>query len=144
MGDLCRAIVDEARSAHPDRVIELAIDDDPKASLDHDRFGQVVANLVANGLAHGSATAPLSIAVRRVDGDVEVSVHNEGPEIPADLVPHLFEPFRRAEGKPRARGLGLGLYIAERIVVAHGGRIDVESSATHGTTFRVRVPTVQS
>jgi signal transduction histidine kinase len=63
-------------------------------------------------------------------------VHNVG-EIPAETLPHLFDPFRFGSGKG---SLGLGLWIVQQIVVAHGGSVDVESSATTGTCFRIRLP----
>ena len=69
-------------------------------------------------------------------------VHNHGPPIPKAALPGIFSPFKRIpEGEqPRSGSLGLGLYIAERVVTAHGGRIDVRSSAEAGTLFTVRLP----
>jgi phosphoserine phosphatase RsbU/P len=79
-----------------------------------------------------------------VDGtgdDVFLKVCNQGPPIPADVIPILFEPFRRGVAEDRSpRGLGLGLYIAQQIVQAHTGTIGVESTAELGTTFTVRLP----
>jgi signal transduction histidine kinase len=70
-----------------------------------------------------------------------LSVHNEGLPIAPDQLPLLFEPFRRNTARSeRSKGLGLGLYITEQIVRAHGGRIDVTSTEAHGTTFRVVFP----
>jgi signal transduction histidine kinase len=70
-----------------------------------------------------------------------VTVHNEGPPIPAELLPVLYEPFTRgARATASRRGLGLGLFIVKQIVVAHGGTIGVESAADIGTTFTVRLP----
>jgi signal transduction histidine kinase len=68
-------------------------------------------------------------------------VRNQGPAIPPDLLPLIFEPFRRGPPRPGSRpgGLGLGLYIAHHIVLAHGGKIGVESSE-EGTVFSVRLP----
>jgi signal transduction histidine kinase len=70
-------------------------------------------------------------------------VHNLGPALAPDTLPHLFEPFWRGESARLRDGLGLGLYISHRLVEAHGGRIDVRSSAEEGTTFTVTLPTAQ-
>jgi signal transduction histidine kinase len=69
-------------------------------------------------------------------------VHNAGPQIAPELIPALFEPFRRGAGRDgtRLRGLGLGLFIVRQIVLAHGGDVSVESTATDGTTFIVCLP----
>ena len=87
--------------------------------------------------------SPISIMVRGITDDVEVAVHNFGPVIPANQVHQIFNPLHRIEGdKPVAprENLGLGLYITERIVAAHGGTIRVESSEDKGTTFTIRLP----
>jgi signal transduction histidine kinase len=68
---------------------------------------------------------------------------NQGPAIAPELIPALFEPFRRGAGardSSHARGLGLGLYIVRLIVTADGGGIGVESTVEHGTAFTVRLP----
>ena len=75
-----------------------------------------------------------------------MTVHNDGSPIPTELLPHIFEPFRRAarlEPRRPARpstNLGLGLHIVREIVDAHGGTIDVSSTITDGTTFAVHLP----
>jgi signal transduction histidine kinase len=101
----------------------------------------VVSNLVANALAHGAADQPVEVTIAG-DHDVTLSVRNRGPAIPPELVTTIFEPFRRGPGveRSRTRGLGLGLYIADQIVRAHGGAISVDSTDERGTLFTVRVP----
>jgi signal transduction histidine kinase len=70
-----------------------------------------------------------------------VEVHNEGPPIPAELLPRIFEPFRRAtDGGHPTPGLGLGLFIVQQIAHAHGGRVEVRSTRADGTTFTLRLP----
>ena len=68
---------------------------------------------------------------------------NAGPPIPREVLPHIFEPGRRGppgRGRKESSGLGLGLYIVQQIVLAHGGEISVRSSAEEGTTFTVSLP----
>ena len=94
-----------------------------------------------------SAAAPFGTMVdaMRVLSDVVLAVHNGGTPIPREALPTIFEPLvrgARREGQPprRAGSIGLGLYIAREIVIAHAGTIDVNSSAESGTTFTVRLP----
>jgi signal transduction histidine kinase len=84
---------------------------------------------------------PVRVVAAPVADGVRVEVRNDG-EIPVELLPVIFEPFRSgADERPRTEGLGLGLFIARAIVRAHKGNIGVESSAA-GTTFRLSLPRV--
>ena len=71
---------------------------------------------------------------------MEITVRNRGEPIAPPLLPLLFEPFFRAQGGASREGLGLGLFIAKELVVAHHGRINVSSTAEDGTRFSVAVP----
>jgi phosphoserine phosphatase RsbU/P len=71
---------------------------------------------------------------------VSLAVHTAGAAIPADLLPSVFEPPARAQEESTARSIGLGLFIARTIVLAHGGDIQVSSSTGTGTTFTVVLP----
>jgi signal transduction histidine kinase len=99
---------------------------------------------VGNAINYGDPLVPITIDVREQGPDVIVDVHNEGPAISEALQKELFSPFRRGDRDNRktaeTAGLGLGLYISREIVVAHGGDLDVRSSSTEGTTFRVKLP----
>jgi len=120
----------------PARTVNVIRESDPELSGDTDRLSQLVENLVSNAIKHGTGEITLRIAG---DGThVNLSVHNMGTPIPAESIPTLFEPFRRAT--PRAGGFGLGLFIVDRIARAHGGTVSVSSSETEGTTFAVRLP----
>jgi sigma-B regulation protein RsbU (phosphoserine phosphatase) len=80
------------------------------------------------------------VGVERIRGSAVITVQNGGPAIPPEFLPRIFEPFHRPADQIRSTGLGLGLFIAERIVVAHGGKIDVRSNEREGTTFTIRLP----
>ena len=104
-------------------------------------MSQTITNLVGNAIAYGERGAPVDIAIEGDGRDVELKVHNHGPPIPAELMPVLFEPFRRGVPEDRSpRGLGLGLYIVQQIVLAHDGSIGVDSTAQDGTTFTLHLP----
>jgi phosphoserine phosphatase RsbU/P len=137
-------IVEEVRAANPGRAIEL-VATPCVGFVDEVRFEQVVSNLLVNAVVHGEAGTPIRVEVAPLGGFTRVSVHNEGTPILPALLPHLFDPFIRARDAEheslRGPGLGLGLYISERIVTAHGGRIEVESTEV-GTTFTALFPLV--
>jgi signal transduction histidine kinase len=134
-------VVDELRTAHPSRAIQLEC---PSliGAWDRGRLEQVFSNLLGNAIHHGLVDRPITVRANEDDESVRVDVHNEGPPIPDGIRTTLFEPFRRGEGSDRtnAAGLGLGLYISRELVLAHGGDITVSSDAEHGTTFRVVLP----
>jgi sigma-B regulation protein RsbU (phosphoserine phosphatase) len=133
--------LDELRNAMPDRRITLVSVGNAHGLWDPARLTQVVSNLVGNALTHGGSSSPVEVRVDASGGDVSLSVRNYGPVIPAELMPTLFEPFRRGGAQDhRVRGLGLGLYIAQQVVSAHGGTIDVDSTEEDGTVFTVRLP----
>jgi signal transduction histidine kinase len=79
---------------------------------------------------------------RETDESLLIRVHNDGSVIPAELQPHLFEPYRRGKGAEvsHPRGLGLGLFLVREIASAHGGTVEVRSGEREGTTFSVRLP----
>jgi signal transduction histidine kinase len=138
---LVSKIVEEVRAAHPGRLITARTAQGCTAMVDGDRFEQVVSNLLGNAVAHGDADFPITVTVAEEQGAATVSVHNFGNPIDPSLVPTLFDPFRRGdEGQPNPDGLGLGLYIVDRIMSAHGGTVTVESAADLGTRFDVTFP----
>jgi signal transduction histidine kinase len=141
LASIARKIVDEVRAANPGRRIDLSADQVCPAYLDPDRLEQVVSNLVGNAVVHGDSERPITVAVSRHDNFASLAVHNFGSPIDAGMMPALFDPFkRRADGHDRPAGLGLGLYIADQIVGAHGGEIKVESTVDRGTRFEVIIP----
>ncbi|HEX2203559.1 MAG TPA: sensor histidine kinase [Longimicrobium sp.] len=140
-----REVADEVRAAHPERALEVEAEGEPRGEWDAARISQALTNLVVNAVEHGSGEAPVRIGVAGDGEEVTVTIHNRGPAIPASRIDGIFNPMKgRNGGSSAADGpsgsLGLGLYIAERIVSAHGGRIDVASSDAEGTTFTVRLP----
>ena len=142
LGELVRAVVERIEVQQPHRQIELAVAGELVGEWDRVRLSEVVTDLVGNALQHGRADAPVTVTVNQSGPDARLEVHNQGNPIPPALLPLVFDPFRRAEERKRMKsvGLGIGLYLALQIVRAHRGRIDVDSSAEAGTTFRVLLP----
>ena len=137
--EVTRAVVEEILAANPGRQIDVAVHGDARGSWDPARMAQVVSNLVGNAIVYGSPGEPVRVSLDADADMLRLTVWNAGAPIPPELFPVLFEPFRR--GAPtHARGLGLGLYIVKQIVTAHGGDIDVYSTADKGTRFAVRLP----
>lgn len=141
LASLARQTVQELDPGDSGRLC-LTVAGDPHVRLDPDRWQQVLTNLMGNALTHGRAGTPVKVTI---DGSaphmVTLEVSNHGA-IAADKVPELFQPFKPcASGKPRAKGLGLGLYIVHQFVRAHEGTIDVHvDEAEDRTAFVVRLP----
>lgn len=140
--NLCRDVLDEFRAARPDRSLRFESCGDTSGEWDAARLRQVVSNLVANALQHGGEATPVEVIARGEESDVFLAVRNQGLPIASAALPTIFDPFVRApEGAAKhRRGVGLGLYIARQIVIAHGGSIVVTSDETTGTVFTVRLP----
>ncbi len=142
IGKVCRQTVEEIAALHPQRVVNFDVTGEVQGQWDRARISQAFSNVISNAVQHGSDTTPINVVVRGGADDVEVAVQNRGPVIPANELERIFNPLHRIEGdKPVAprENLGLGLYITDRIVAAHGGTIRVESSDEH-TTFTFHLP----
>jgi signal transduction histidine kinase len=147
MADTCRSVLEELQVTFPERQILFEARGDTWGEWDPDRVAQVLGNLVFNALQHGREDTPVRTSVRDDGADVLLEVSNQGEPIPPELLPRLFDPFKRRpedqrphEGRSGSRSLGLGLHIVRQIALAHGGEVEVRSSAEAGTRFTVRWP----
>jgi signal transduction histidine kinase len=113
------------------------------ATFDHDRIVQVLSNLLSNAMKFTPPGGTVSLLVARSAGDIELAVKDTGAGISAQALPRVFNRFWQGSSEPGA-GLGLGLYICEKIIAAHSGRIWVESEPGRGTTFRFTLPLLAS
>ena len=138
------SVAGEFATSHPDRLVTVDVSGDLKGRWDEKRLGQAVGNLLGNALQHGATDKPIALSAQADEREVRIAVHNDGPPIPDHARESLFEPMAEgADQRARHRDpnhLGLGLYITRAIAAGHGGGIDVNSSAEHGTTFTIRLP----
>jgi signal transduction histidine kinase len=141
---IARETLAELGGQYPDRELRLEAAGDTGGEWDAQRLSQALSNLIGNAGQHGAAGTPITVDVTGSDDQVVVSVHNLGPVIPADDIGRIFDPFSRlatGEAQDKISGsIGLGLYIAQQIALAHGGSIKVRSSAEVGTTFLLQLP----
>lgn len=141
LADIASEIVDESRTANVGHAIELATRGDTGLVCDGARIAQALSNLLTNAITHGDASRPVRVSIEGDDTAIVLRVHNEGPPIPASVMPNIFDPFVRGElAVGSSHGLGLGLFIVREIVMSHGGSIGVDSTAEAGTTFTIRLP----
>ncbi|MGH7304000.1 MAG: two-component system sensor histidine kinase NtrB [Candidatus Rokuibacteriota bacterium] len=131
------SLIREDRSRAPRVDVRVAVDPAvPRFAFDRDQVIQVLWNVALNAVESMNGRGRLSLEVHRRNGDVALSVSDTGAGIAAENLPRVFEPFYT--GKPN--GSGLGLTIAERIVGAHGGRIEIDSELGRGTRVTLLFP----
>ena len=130
-------VVEELRAAWPERPTEAEMQLDAPVDCDPARIAQLLSNLLANALVHG--TGPVRVIARSEGGALELAVANGGAPIPPEVMARIFQPFYRAAADGNRQGLGIGLYIASEIARAHGGTLSVTSDETE-TRFTLHVP----
>ena len=144
MAQLCEGVVQSLLVVAEKRQIRLesSIETVPKVIGDGDRLAQVLMNLISNALKYTPKGGMVRVAVERGGAGAVVSIRDSGIGIPREELSRVFERFYQVDkARGPKRGTGLGLAIAREIVVAHGGRITVESRGRgKGTEFRVWLP----
>ena len=144
MSVLSRQLVDEMRAAHPHRTIVLETTGDLEGEWDRLRMEQVLSNLISNAIAYGFNDSPVEVGVEGKPEEVVLLVRNRGVPIPQGRMRAIFDSLLRGDqGGQEPEGsthMGLGLYITQKIVGAHGGTIGVTSSERDGTRFTVSLP----
>lgn len=111
----------------------------PPIKADIVRLTQVIDNLFNNALKYAPGSK-ITITLAAFPEKQVVTFADEGPGIPAEYLPHIFERFYRVPGQPNLRGTGLGLYICKQIIQAHNGSITVKTTQGKGTTFLIELP----
>ncbi len=138
--DLATSVVDKVRMTIPELDCEVIFAEGvPRVYADPDKVEQVLTNLVENAAKYGSPMG-MRVAGELIDGSVVVTVRDMGEGIEPEDLPRVFTKFfRREEGRPT--GTGLGLWISQGLVEAHGGELTAESVVGEGSTFRFTLPT---
>jgi signal transduction histidine kinase len=138
---LIRDTSSRTKSAYPEMELGVEFEDDiPPLQIDPTRIAQVLDNLLSNAHKYAPGAA---VTVRSImNGDqLQIEVIDDGPGIPAEHLPRLFERFYRVPDESKSvRGTGLGLYICRKIIEAHGGEIGVASELGEGTRFTIALP----
>jgi PAS domain S-box-containing protein len=144
--DIVSGAVETVRPAAESKTLRVNISTDERLDEiagDPARLRQVLWNLLANAVKFTPAGGSIDVRISEGPTDVEITVKDSGPGIPAEFLPQVFEPFRQGDSTSSRTvgGLGLGLAIVRHIVEAHGGTVTVRSSDGTGSEFAVRLPT---
>ncbi|MET0402908.1 MAG: PAS domain S-box protein [Cystobacter sp.] len=139
---LVRQVLDEVQMSYPEREFQMLQQGDARGEWDGDRMVQLLTNLVTNAAKYSPAGSIITVLTSGKAEGVELEVHNTGNPILPEVLSRLFQPMQRGRNQAAtsARSVGLGLYIVKHIVDVHGGDIEVSSTDSEGTTFRVRLP----
>ncbi|MGK5007648.1 ATP-binding protein [Janthinobacterium sp. LB2P70] len=142
--EIIQSAIEEANAAHPCSVFELHVHGSLTGSFDKPRLQQLLANLANNAAQYGTPGKSIIVKISGEKDSIFLEVRNEGPTIPEVMLPTLFDalvqlPEQLGNERPRS-SLGLGLFIAKQIAIAHGGDIKVTSDEKTGTVFLVNIP----
>lgn len=144
LAEVCGEVVREITLVQPELQITCDAKGDTVGQWDRGRMAQVISNLVGNARHYGDTKRPISVSMQGKGAGVELVVHNWGQAIPPGSLHEIFEPTKRLhvgqENAKQGGSLGLGLYIVNLVVEAHGGTVDVTSSEEAGTAFTVHLP----
>ena len=143
LAPVCEQVISELEAAYPDCQVRFKASGDLHGVWDNDRLSQALSNLVANALQYGREDGPVDVSAQEHGESIVLRVKNAGPVIPENKLKHIFDPMVRhvtQHGDKNVIGMGLGLYIAREVVMAHGGTISVASTESEGTTFTIRLP----
>jgi signal transduction histidine kinase len=136
---LIRDVVIRVRTRHKDLDVDLQLEAAPPIQGDNVRLTQVFENLFSNAVKYAEGSK-ISVIAKTVDNSLLVTFSDQGPGIPRAYLPYIFERFYRVPGDRSNTGSGLGLYICNQIIMAHRGKIWVESELNQGTTFYIQLP----
>ncbi|QKE63867.1 HAMP domain-containing histidine kinase [Aquipseudomonas campi] len=140
LGKLLDALKDDARLSAPEQQLQIHMDSRPLPLQGWpDMLGRALDNLLRNALRFNPAGQPIEISVQRQPQQLQISVRDHGPGVPADLLDKLGEPFFRAPGQ-NAAGHGLGLAIARRAAERHGGQLTLANHPQGGFIATLELP----
>jgi PAS domain S-box-containing protein len=139
--EVAREVVDRLHDAavHASCTLTVELDGSIVGEWDRLRTEQILINLLGNAFKY-AANAPVRLAVKRAAESAVIEVEDQGPGIPEADLDRIFGRFERATSHPPQGGLGLGLYVTQELVRAHGGTVHVQNRATGGLSFTVHLP----
>ncbi|MES3021384.1 MAG: sensor histidine kinase [Pseudomonadota bacterium] len=142
---VCRDVVDEMRTFHPEQLIELVMPPRLDAMFDESRIAQVLSNLIGNAVQYGDTGKQVVVTLREEGPAAVITVNNRGQTIAANEMAAIFDPFVRIASNPgqgviERTSLGIGLFIARQIAHSHHGDLQVVSTDHDGTTFTLTMP----
>lgn len=141
LAELCQEVVSEVRSSCPRCHWHMETAGQLRGEWDRARLRQLLSNLISNAVQHGDQASAITVSAAIQRSRVEIRVHNDGPPIPQEFLPRIFDPHVRGPNSGARHGsMGLGLYIAREVALAHKGSIAVTSTQAGGTTFTVTLP----
>jgi PAS domain S-box-containing protein len=143
LGDLVREVVDRLEETATAAKNVVVVSGEPVliAPCDPLRVGQVLSNLLANAFKYAAGT-PVDVHLGRAGEFAVLTVEDRGPGIPETQLERIFDRFERAASMRNYPGMGLGLYVAREIVVAHGGSISAHNREGGGATVEIRLPVI--
>jgi signal transduction histidine kinase len=139
--DMIKEAIETIEILQPSYNIILKGSGNIQVSADRHRLIQVVTNYLSNGIKYSNGKTDVTLTIEHDECSVTVSVKDEGLGISKEQLPYIFQRFFRAEKTKNLEGIGLGLYLCQQIIVAHGGNVWVESEEGKGSTFYFSVPT---
>jgi signal transduction histidine kinase len=142
LDSLIRDLITRVSSRNKQVQLELTSEKIPPIQADSTRIVQVFENLIENAIKYAPGT-PIIINIHNGIDHLQVVFFDQGPGIPEEHIPFLFERFYRVPGQVEKRGTGLGLFICKEIILAHHGTISVENGENKGTVFHIDLPVLQ-
>lgn len=149
LSEICNNVVEETRTFHPDRKVELISGGNLIGTWDGPRLAQVFSNLISNAIQHGSPQSTIYVELNGDNSGISFEVRNDAEVIPEVKLRTLFDPVKSFAIRPpsertasKVKNLGLGLYVVKEIVRAHEGEISVSSTVDTGVKFSIRIPRI--
>jgi signal transduction histidine kinase len=146
LSSVVQAAIDAVRpqaEAKPIHLVDMPLEEVPPVAGDSARLQQIVSNLLTNAIKFTPANGHVQVRLDQVDGQAEITVQDDGPGIPPEFLPHIFERFRQGDTSTTRmhQGLGLGLTIVRRLVEMHGGTVHAMNREDGlGAVFSVNLP----
>ncbi|XHR84670.1 MAG: sensor histidine kinase [Gloeotrichia echinulata GP01] len=143
LNQLVQEVVEDLSLVYGQRFIIIS-DSDIITHCSHKEIRRVIENLAINAVKYGNSSRPITLSLQQTETQINLTVHNQGNAISPESQSILFQQFRRTISAETQKGWGLGLFLAKSIIEAHQGKLEVESSASKGTSFIITLPSESS